>query len=144
MQENKGESKQGGLSWTTPAQSPMPVQSAQGRPASGGKESILSLSIKAYGMPKYIKTVPAGAFSPPPKVDSAILAVENISRKNFKNTAHEAKFFELIRKGFSQKRKLLLNNLGKEYSHLLMEARIPDKARAEDVLLEQWLELSRG
>ncbi len=43
------------------------------------KESILSLSVKAYGNAKYIKTVPAGAFSPPPSVDSAILAVENIS-----------------------------------------------------------------
>ena len=78
------------------------------------KESILSLSVKAYGTPKYIKTVPAGAFSPPPKVDSAILAVKNISRKNFSNEEHEQKFFELIKKGFSQKRKFLINNLGRE------------------------------
>src|SRR3989338_4393315 len=53
------------------------------RIARSKKESILSLSIKAYGTQKYIKTVPAGAFSPPPKVGSAILAVENISRSNF-------------------------------------------------------------
>jgi len=43
-----------------------------------GKESILSLSVKAFGTPRYIKTVPRGAFAPVPNVDSAILAIENI------------------------------------------------------------------
>ena len=108
------------------------------------KESILSLSVKAYGTPKYIKTVPAGAFSPPPKVDSAILAVENISRKNFESAAHEAKFFELIKKGFSKKRKFLKNNLGPDYAGVLQKTAIDDKARAEDVSLWQWLALSKA
>ncbi|HPY12875.1 MAG TPA: 16S rRNA (adenine(1518)-N(6)/adenine(1519)-N(6))-dimethyltransferase RsmA, partial [Candidatus Paceibacterota bacterium] len=45
--------------------------------AGDGKESLLSLSVKAYGEPKYIKTVPAGAFVPKPKVDSAILLIHN-------------------------------------------------------------------
>jgi len=112
------------------------------RIARSKKESILSLSVKAYGTPKYIKTVPAGAFSPPPKVDSAILAVENISRSNFESAAHEAKFFELVKKGFSQKRKFLKNNLGPGYSSFLQKAVIDDKARAEDVSLEQWLKIS--
>ena len=113
------------------------------RIARSRKESILSLSIKAYGTPKYIKTVPAGAFSPPPKVDSAILAVENISRKNFESPAHEAKFFELVKKGFSQKRKFLKNNLGPDYYSFLQKAVVDDKARAEDVPLLKWLDLSR-
>ena len=47
------------------------------------KESILSLSVKAYGTPAYVKSVPAGAFVPPPKVDSAILQVSGVSRANF-------------------------------------------------------------
>ena len=118
-------------------------KSAQGRSASGGKESILSLSIKAYGTPTYIKTVPAGAFSPPPQVDSAILAVNSISRKNFPDTEHEEKFFALIKKGFAQKRKFLLSNLGKkEYAHILKKVGVSEKARAEDVPLEDWLKLS--
>lgn len=49
------------------------------------KESILSLSIKAYGQPKYIATVSAKNFSPQPKVDSAILLIDNISKDLFKN-----------------------------------------------------------
>ena len=113
------------------------------RIARSKKESILSLSVKAYGTPKYIKTVPAGAFSPPPNVDSAILAVENISRKNFKDAAHEGRFFELVKKGFSQKRKFLKNNLGPDYASVLQKTAIDEKARAEDVPLEKWLEIAK-
>lgn len=47
------------------------------------KESILSISVKAYGTPKYIMKVPARDFSPAPKVDSAILSIENISHESF-------------------------------------------------------------
>jgi len=51
--------------------------------ARGGKESILSISVKAYGEPKVIGKVPRRYFSPEPKVDSAIIAIKNISRKIF-------------------------------------------------------------
>jgi 16S rRNA (adenine1518-N6/adenine1519-N6)-dimethyltransferase len=53
-----------------------------------GKESILSISVKAYGEPRYIATVKAGSFTPMPKVDSAILSIDNISRNFFKNIPH--------------------------------------------------------
>ncbi len=112
------------------------------RIARSKKESILSLSVKAYGTVVYIKTVPAGAFSPAPKVDSAILAVENISRKNFKNAKHEARFFEAVKKGFSQKRKFLKNNLGPEYAEAFKKSGLDEKTRAEDVPLATWLGLS--
>ena len=102
------------------------------RIARSKKESILSLSVKAYGTPKYIKTVPAGAFSPPPKVDSAILLVSDISRSNFKNAAHEAEFFALIKKAFGQKRKMLRTTIG-----------IDSSERPEDLPLATWLDLSR-
>ena len=107
------------------------------------KESILSLSVKAYGTPKYLKTVPRGAFSPPPKVDSAILSVKDISRSNFDSAEHEAKFFELVKKGFSQKRKYLKSNIGAQYADALKNAGVEEKARAEDVPLSKWLNLSR-
>ncbi len=110
------------------------------------KESILSLSVKVYGTPKYIKTVPRGAFVPAPNVDSAILLIENISRKNLKDAAAEAKFFTLVRAGFAQKRKLLKRNLekvlGTNTSVLFLRAGIPENARAEDLTLEQWLSLN--
>ncbi len=111
------------------------------------KESILSLSVKVYGTPRYIKTVPAGAFSPPPEVDSAILQIENISRKHFVDHTHEEKFFKIVHAGFAHKRKLLTRNIevvvGKRAGELLAQAGIPEQARAEDVLLPQWLELAK-
>ena len=117
------------------------------RIARSKKESLLSLSVKAYGTPQYIKTVPRGAFAPPPTVDSAILRVEHISRKNFQNKEMEDRFFTLIHAGFAQKRKLLARNLesvlGKNAPLYMQEASIPSKARAEDVSLKEWLCLSR-
>ncbi len=116
------------------------------RIARSTKESLLSLSIKAYGTPTYIKTVPRGAFNPPPAVDSAILLVSNISRKNFKNKKHEERFFTLLHAGFAQKRKLLKRNiekvLGSDTEKVLQDAGIPLNARAEDVSLAQWLALT--
>jgi 16S rRNA (adenine1518-N6/adenine1519-N6)-dimethyltransferase len=110
------------------------------RIARSKKESILSLSVKVYGEPTYIKTVPRGAFAPAPNVDSAILRVADISRKNFINKKHEERFFELVKTGFAQKRKLLKSNL----KPLLGErAETLGTARAEDVSLVQWLELSK-
>ncbi len=47
------------------------------------KESVLSIAVKAYGSPKIIAKVPAGAFTPAPKVDSAIISIERISRDFF-------------------------------------------------------------
>ncbi len=102
------------------------------------KESILSLSVKAYGTPKYEFTVPRGAFVPAPKVDSAVLTVRNISKKNFKNGKEEHLFFKIIKTAFSQKRKLARKNL----IHAGFSAgSIPEKARAEDLPLATWLEI---
>jgi 16S rRNA (adenine1518-N6/adenine1519-N6)-dimethyltransferase len=114
------------------------------RIARSKKESILSLSVKAYGTPKYVKTVPAGAFSPPPKVDSAILVVNNVSRDNFTTPAHEERFFEAVKKGFAQKRKFLKNNLGAEFAEAFEHSELPEKVRAEDVPLAKYLDLSRA
>jgi len=101
------------------------------------KESILSISVKVYGQPKIIKIVPAHYFSPKPKVDSAILRIDNISKKFFKNDT-ETSFFGLVKKGFSSKRKMLKNNLNLSNTECLTRCGIPEKSRAEDLSLENW------
>ena len=53
--------------------------------ANDDKESVLSLSVKAYGEPKKLRNVKAGAFRPIPKVDSAVLQITEISRDWFSN-----------------------------------------------------------
>jgi 16S rRNA (adenine1518-N6/adenine1519-N6)-dimethyltransferase len=113
--------------------------------ATKGKESILSLSVKAYGTPRIEFSVPRGAFKPAPKVDSAVLTVRDISRKNFATRAQEELFFTLLHAGFAHKRKFVRKNL--EEANLISEkalrvAEVPEGARAEDVTLGQWLTIT--
>lgn len=107
------------------------------------KESILSISVKAYGEPKIIKKVPARYFFPAPKVDSAILLIDNISP--FDYAQDEKKFFEIVKQGFSQKRKMLKNNLAKMLNTecsttttILTKCGVKEKARAENLTPENW------
>ncbi|MEW5907742.1 MAG: 16S rRNA (adenine(1518)-N(6)/adenine(1519)-N(6))-dimethyltransferase RsmA [Patescibacteria group bacterium] len=104
--------------------------------ARGGKESILSISIKVYGKPKIICNVPAKYFSPKPRVHSAILLIDNIS-KNFFRDINEKNFFNLVKKGFSSKRKLLKNNLMSD-TRYLRECKISERARAENLSPKDW------
>jgi 16S rRNA (adenine1518-N6/adenine1519-N6)-dimethyltransferase len=113
--------------------------------AGDGKDSLLSLSVKAYGTPRYVKTVRAGSFSPPPKVDSAILAIDEISRNHFVSEEHEEKFFEVLHAGFKSKRKMLAGNLGRDFATAHFDqCGIPKNARAEDVPTERWLCLAKA
>lgn len=115
--------------------------------ARGGKESILSLSVKVYGTPKIVAKVSRGNFSPPPSVDSAILVVERISRRFFLDVS-EQHFFSVVKRGFSSKRKKLLKNLASSFE--LQAARnafaactISEDVRAEDVSLLEWKCIAR-
>lgn len=124
--------------------------------ARDGKESILSLSIKAFGTPKYIMKVHKRFFSPSPKVDSAIISIYNISSGKFNNKNEEKVFFEIIKTGFAHKRKVLHKNLedlevglpnieklkekiGKIFKILSLD----NKVRAEDVPFDKWFYLSK-
>jgi len=108
------------------------------------KESILSLSVKAYGIPTYVGTVKKELFSPKPKVDSAILAINSISRSFFSDIS-EVTFFTLIKTAFGQKRKTLghtLKPLFKERTQALFEKTgINPKTRPEDLSIEEWKKL---
>ncbi|MDP3962455.1 MAG: 16S rRNA (adenine(1518)-N(6)/adenine(1519)-N(6))-dimethyltransferase RsmA [bacterium] len=69
--------------------------------------SILSMAVKAYGNPKYITSVPRKFFRPIPNVDSAVLLIEDISKKFFVNL-NEKSFFIALKTGFAHKRKVLI------------------------------------
>ena len=105
------------------------------------KESILSLSVKAYGTPEYAFTVPRGAFVPAPNVDSAVLVVRNVSREHFRSREEETLFFSLVRAGYAHKRKYLVKNLA-EAGYL--GSSVATKGRAEDLSLYDWLVLARA
>ncbi len=104
------------------------------------KESVLSISVKAFGTPKIIAKVPPGAFTPPPTVDSAILSISDISDALFREklfhdnistisssltnanstpviSSNSSKnvdiprFFSIVKSGFAHKRKFVTRNL---------------------------------
>lgn len=113
--------------------------------ARDSKESLLSLSVKIFGEPKLVRAVPRGAFSPQPKVDSAVLCIENIGRDKF-GDINPKTFFEIIHAGFAHKRKQLLPNLSALYKKddLIKNFKVCGidlKVRAEDIPLHKWLEL---
>lgn len=110
------------------------------------KESILSISVKAYGTPRYVAKVAARYFSPAPKVDSAIISIESISKTQFASLKEENRFFELVRAGFAHKRKLLAGNLasaGFDPKSILTVCGIPEHARAENLTSENWICLAK-
>ncbi|MDR3570712.1 MAG: 16S rRNA (adenine(1518)-N(6)/adenine(1519)-N(6))-dimethyltransferase RsmA [Candidatus Pacebacteria bacterium] len=114
--------------------------------ARDGKESILSLSVKAYGVPEIAAKVSKGNFTPPPQVDSAILVVRTISKDLFDQISEEH-FFRVVRTGFSSKRKFLASNLSNEFERstvvsALQSCGLSEKVRSEDVALEQWKQIA--
>lgn len=110
------------------------------------KESLLSLSVKAYGTPRYAATVSRGNFAPQPSVDSAILAIDDISRARFK-TLDEKWFFRVLHAGFSSRRKQLVGNLAvlRDKKTLLEQFSaldIPPNVRGEDLSIDAWCALA--
>lgn len=112
--------------------------------AKPGDMSLLALSVQVYGEPRIAARIPAGAFFPAPKVDSAVLSVD-IYPSPLIQTEHLDTFFKLIKAGFSQKRKTLRNALSSglhispiEASGLLTRANIDPQRRAETLSIEEW------
>ena len=77
--------------------------------AGPGEMSLLALSVQVYGNPVVAAHIPAEAFYPPPKVDSAVLRVEILPQPVIP-LAQLKTFFRLAKAGFSQKRKTLRNS----------------------------------
>lgn len=113
--------------------------------------SLLALSVQVFGTPEIIAAIPASCFFPQPKVDSAILKISGISGGFFtENKIEKAAFFETARRGFSQKRKVLVNALAGgggagdkiAAARALAAAGIDSRARAEELSLKQWADLA--
>ncbi len=114
-----------------------------------GSESLLSLSVKAYGKPSYIMKVEKRFFSPSPKVDSAIISIKDISRDNFTSKKEEETFFKIIKSGFAHKRKFLKKNLEsikespEQIQQIFEKLKINPKVRAESVPFAIWIKMTQ-
>ena len=121
------------------------------------KESLLSISVKAFGTPRIVDIVPKGAFVPPPNVDSAIIAIENISDAHFCEKPKDvaiSSFFAVLHAGFAHKRKILIRNLEdvakndptstldkNKITEIWKSLGLDEKIRAEDLSIDQWLNI---
>ena len=122
--------------------------------ANDKKESILSISVKAYGNPKIVMKVQKRYFSPQPKVDSAVILINNINKDLFnKENIDEKLFWEVIHLGFAHKRKVLISNLKnsnnkispkKDLVEIFKNLGLNEKIRAEELTLENWVNIAKS
>lgn len=118
--------------------------------AAPGALSLLALSVQVYGQPRPVGRIPAGAFYPPPKVDSTILRVDLYPQPRL--PAEDLPiFFRLAQAAFAQRRKTLRNALAAglgwppaQVETLLWQAEIDPRRRAETLSLEEWGRLLRA
>jgi len=108
------------------------------------KMSLLAVSVQFYTKPEIISYISKKSFWPSPKVDSAITKISAFNQP--RKSAFNQRFFKIVRAGFSQPRKQLINNLSKNLKvdelklistrRSLALARVIDKIKVRDWLLK--------
>jgi 16S rRNA (adenine1518-N6/adenine1519-N6)-dimethyltransferase len=109
---------------------------------------LLSATAQLYANVEKLFTLPPGAFSPPPKVHSAVVRL-NIAPRIEGLNVPEAGFIDFLRKSFGQKRKTLWNNLKSDYEPAALRAALEKSGvkptvRAEALSLEKSAGLFRA
>ncbi|PIZ00140.1 ribosomal RNA small subunit methyltransferase A [bacterium (Candidatus Howlettbacteria) CG_4_10_14_0_8_um_filter_40_9] len=114
--------------------------------AEAGDMSILAISVQLYGKPEIIRIFNRSSFYPEPGVDAAILKIIPYEKALF--DVDKKKFFRIVKAGFGEKRKKLVNSLSGGLAiakgptlSILKSADLDENIRAEDLSLENWYEL---
>jgi len=117
--------------------------------ADPGKMSILAASVQFYAKPKIVSYISKKSFWPEPKVDSAIIKI--VPKRIKASTEFKKRFFEIVKAGFSQPRKQLINNFSKKLGlkkekieAWLLENGINSKQRAETLSINNWKRLTKS
>ncbi len=101
---------------------------------------VLSLAVQYHAAPEIKLIIPAGAFRPVPKVDSAVIHM-HIRKTPKVVVADEALLFKIIRAGFSQRRKTLSNALKPlrpDIKNVLIDAGIDPGRRGETLSMDEF------
>ena len=111
-----------------------------------GSMSVLAFSVQYYARAEVHDTVPKELFEPPPKVDSAILRMQQRPSPYF--AADEKQLFRLVKAGFGERRKKLTNALAgglridkDAATALLKRAGISTDVRAQELEMDEWAAL---
>jgi 16S rRNA (adenine1518-N6/adenine1519-N6)-dimethyltransferase len=117
-----------------------------------GDMSILAVSVQFYGDPEILFRISPASFYPSPDVESAVVRL-NVNPSPPLPRGETAMFFQVVRAGFSQRRKQLHNSLsaglGERISKhgaaaRLKEANIDPRRRAQSLSVEEWIALTRA
>ncbi len=117
--------------------------------APGHREyAYLSALCQYFAHPQIVLRIPSGAFRPPPKVNSALVAMNLPGERAQVGIRDDASFLKFLQDCFSQKRKTLRNNLkniftDSQIAAALAACKLTPKARAEEVSLAQFAQLYR-
>ena len=115
--------------------------------------NLLAVSVQFYAKPEIETFVPKKSFWPQPKVDGAIIKI--IPKKLSTRPGSVDLFFKIVKAGFSQPRKQLINNLSKEFlpagrqgnlnrekvKDWLSKNNVRPSQRAETLSVEDWINL---
>jgi len=109
--------------------------------------NLLAVSVQFYSRPEVVYFVSKKSFWPQPEVDAAILKIQILKTK-FQNINKDL-FFKIVKSGFSQPRKQLINNLSKgldtdkiKTKAWLRENNIQPSQRAETLTVKEWIKLA--
>ena len=112
-----------------------------------GEMSIMAISAQIFAEVSLGDIVPADFFTPPPKVYSRVVTLKT-RQQPLVDEARQKMFFSLVKAGFSAKRKKLRSSLSgglgitkDEVENLLNIANIDPNLRAEDLSLDQWINI---
>ena len=116
----------------------------------GSKDfSPLSIFVQVYTIPKILFSLKPGSFTPPPKVESTVIALDFLSQSMVK-PEDEKLFFQIVKASFSTRRKIILNCLSSnlklpkdKVENILSELKINPQSRAETLEIIQYLKLTQ-
>jgi 16S rRNA (adenine1518-N6/adenine1519-N6)-dimethyltransferase len=120
------------------------------------KMNILAVSVQIYAKPEIISFVSKKSFWPQPKVNSAIIKIKHLGMKSndrqfLSKKQNRDLFFKIVKAGFSQPRKQILNNLSKKLKldkemvkFWLLKNEVKPAQRAETLNINNWLTLTKN
>jgi len=110
------------------------------------RSNLLAVSVQFYADTKIISYISKNSFWPQPKVDAAIVKIAPRSLP----MGDKETFFKIVKAGFSQPRKQLINNLSKglkmdrqKTKTWLLKNGVQSTQRAETLTIKNWINLTK-